>query len=709
MAIIWVPTLRHYHVTAVALTGDEAQQIVARMNPRTCSEFTKHDISMVGTLEGKVLDDAIRSSAVRELRLPPNQTIKFSEGFSKDDLVQPGQAQLLVPSLIVPDMMVRAWQHTGDVRWLARAQKYLAGWWAAERDTVFPVGLQWNDHAVASQVFALTRYLCAVLQLPDRDPAQLAAALNMMFTSAERLTKDGYYTYRTNHGVMQNLALLHVAASFPNTRLGQRYGRIATDRLPRQLEYYLSTDGVVLEHSALYHVFGVQLVGMTIRYLEALGTPAPAGIVARYAKALDFQQQMTRLDGTLPTWGNSVRSAPYEANRSGSSHPPKASARTSNTWAIASGTAIWWHTPGNASTPTSRAAQTLVTWANFATQAHKHADEMSLLIWTDKSDVLIASGYWPYDAAHVEKAIGWAGSNAPRFVGEDARYMRRGTTRLLGFTSSASLEFIDLERTTPEGNRLRRQIAYVRPDLWAVIDTSSGARSDTEVTWMFDPGLNVRQPTTGGAFFLANDNGIVARIDLSGCTEGEARLVKGSLAPFAGWTAADGEPVPAPALYRQCRRQDHAGLVLQLQPGAGSASGADQLAIDFSAAERWALKDAETGQALLRREGDAVQLCSAGCAAAAIRQEARDVAYRERTDQAYRDMGSAYPHFRELMGYRIKISKPLLACWLVQFPVVLIAAPLLKRRIVYPQEILSMLALGFWCAVAVWLHLVYLV
>jgi heparinase II/III-like protein len=708
MALIWLPAFRHYHVSPVALSPDEARQIVAGMSPRACTEFARHDIAMVGRLEGPVLDEAIQSMARQELRLPPNHTLRFSEGFSADELVQPGQAQLLIPSLIVPDAMVRAWQRTGDVRWLERAQKYLAGWWAFERDTRFPVALQWNDHAVASQVFALTRYLCAVLERPELDPARQAEALSMLFTSGERLAKDSYYTYRTNHGVMQNLALLHIAASFPNTELARRYGRIAAERLPRQLEYYLSAEGVVLEHSAGYHVLGVQLVGMTIRYLEALGKPLPAGIAERYAKALDFRQQMTRLDGTLPTWGNSVRDSRHVDTNSGdtdasaSGRQPKSSARASSTWAIASGTAIWWQTPGKPPAAGRPAAQTLVTWSNFATQAHKHADEMSLLVWTDESDLLIASGYWPYDAAHLENAVGWAGSNAPRFVGEDAGYAKRGTTRLLGFTSSAALEFIDMERTTPGGGRLRRQIAYLRPDLWAVVDSSSGAGRDTEVSWIFDPGLKVIQSSPGGAFLLANGARTVARMDLSGCIEGEARWVKGTSAPFGGWTAADGEPVPAPTLYRKCRGQDHAGVLLQLE-------AADRLAIDFSAPDRWALKNAETGQTLLRRDGDALQLCGEGCVAATIQPEARDVAYRERADGGYRAMAGAYRYFRELMPYRIKASQALLACWLVQFPLVLVVAPRLRRWLAFPQEVFSALAIGFWSAIAVWLHFVYLV
>jgi hypothetical protein len=350
-----------------------------------------------------------------------------------------------------------------------------------------------------------------------------------------------------------------------------------------------------------------------------------------------------------------------------------------------------------------------VTWANFATQAHKHADEMSLLIWTDRSDLLIASGYWPYHADRVQQAIGWAGSNAPRWVGEDAGYARRGTTRLLGFTSSATLEFIDLERAAPDGSRLRRQIAYVRPGLWAVIDTGSRNSIATEVTWMFDPGLAVTQATPSGSLVLANDHGVVARMDLSGCSGGEARLVKGSSAPFAGWTAADGEPVPAPTLYRKCQRQDHAGVVLRLEPGDKSRSGDDELTIDFSAADRWALKNANTGQSLLRREGSSVQLCAKGCVPGTIEQAARDVAYRERVDQDYRDMANTYPYFREVIGYRVKVSEVLLACWLVQFPVFIIGGKVLRRWVVYPREILSALAIGFWCAIGAWLQLVYLV
>src|SRR5262249_17961251 len=145
------------------------------------------------------------------------------------------------------------------------------------------------------------------------------------------------------------------------------------------------------------------------------------------------------------------------------------------TWAPTSGVAVWWADKPASGTAPAFASQTLVGWADFAMQAHKHADDMSVFVWTTGSDILMGSGYWPNDSKQYDDAYGWAGADAPHFIGESqdvspvpssSSPRPRGHTVVHGSATSGGLEFIDMERTTTAGGHLRRQVALMRPDVW---------------------------------------------------------------------------------------------------------------------------------------------------------------------------------------------------------------------------------------------------
>ena len=743
LGLIWIPPLRHYHVPAVTMSSATAHSVMQSMNPAACGEFAQFDILPLG-LPALADAQAPIDSATRRLldsldrgvlSLPFGVRLPFDATFSAADLAQPDTyLKLNVAGLAVPKALIWAWQRTGDRIWLLRAPRSVDSWWAVERHTVLPRDLQWNDHAIAARAMTLSRYLCAMRSQPTFTDSAAADVLVMLATSGERLTKPASFTFRTNHGVMQNIALLDIAASFPQMPQSARFADTARARLDAQLPYFLGPEGVVFEHSAHYHLWGTALVHMVIRFYEALGIPVSADLSRRYASAVDFSRQLLRLDGSLPSWGNSFRGT------RGSEVPPELAeildttqdrqrlmrSRASATWAPTSGVATWWAFGSSAAQRGSVASQTLVSWADFATQAHKHADDMSVLAWTSRSDLFIASGYWPNDSPEYEDAYGWAGSNAPHFVGESedvspvassSAVRPRGRTLVLGSASSSALEFLDLERTAADGGRLRRQVLFARPDIWIVVDAASGASArEFETSWLLDPALSPKPAASDGSFTLETPSGPVAQVDLAGCAGGSLHVERGSRSPFSGWTAADGVVTPATALRRRCPTGGHATMVLRATPAiSGDSARSPALRVEYESAEHWRVRRASTGDVVVGREGTRLvttpqdaTACRGDCAGVAIRPDSGSNQARARIDSLYFAMQSRYTPFHDLLPLRVRLTQAIIVLWIAQLVVALGAVALSRRRFTHLVTIVSALSIVGWVVVAMWLRVAYL-
>ena len=708
LATIWYPELRYYQVAVPSLETRSARATLSRLDAHACSRIAKQTLSVTVDANTKEIDAAIAGLRESMLALPGAAPIPFHTEFASDDLVMGGSsAHLAIASLVVPDVMLLAWGRTGDLAYVRQARAYINGWWRAERGTWLPRGLQWNDHAVAARAFVLTHYLCAARSLPEFDEAEATEVLRMIATTGERLTKPAYYTARTNHGVMQNLALMHIAANFSALPHSPEYRDIGAGRFAEQLDVYLSPEGAINEHSVGYQALGVYLLRMAIDDYEALGIQAPPDLVPRYAKAVALYKTFQRPDGSLPLWGDTVRG--------GSNSSPEHAAggtlaeeRRSDWWGYASGLAVWWS--GGQTNDGNAAAQTLVTWANFATEAHKHADEMAMFVWTRRSDILIGSGYWPYDGANGNDAAGWAGANAPHFSGEKSGV--RGVTRLLGAASSKWVELADMERVTSTGKRLRRQVVHLRPNIWIAIDQATSPQSDSFIVdWMFDPMLKL-DASSEHTVAVQGADGAVAAVTLSGCRGGGWHIVSGSKIPFAGWTAPAGHIVAAPTIVRQCPANEIAVLAMIANEGSSMlAAPDDSLLVEVRSADQWQVRTSANSEPLLSRAGQQIlvarSICAAECEPVEILDTAWSEAAKQKIDRAFGDLSKKYIRYQESwLEYRFKMTFVLFGLW-CGFLALLVGGALLQRKYSYAVLCVTVAGIAFWLVTAAWFGWVY--
>lgn len=539
---------------------------------------------------------------------------------------------------------------------------------------------------------------------PDTDAPAQQALLRLATRTAERLAKPELFTFRTNHGVMQNLALLQFAAAFRSLEPAQRLGQVGCERLRQQLRYYASDEGVVLEHSSGYHEFGRQLVEMASALLPFTDCTPSAQWARKRERLRDFSALLWRPDQTLPVFGNTdegLRPAPDDAP-----------ARPGRAFALlpVSGYAVWWS--GLDAWPSmDKVSQTVVAWSNFPTRAHKHADDMSVLVWSRGVPWITSVGYWPYDLPGYADAQSWAGSNAPHFSAEPT--VTAAPPILTGAGESERLRALSLQRPDSTGQALiRRQVIELDGANWLIADSTTGSRPGPLASvWTFSSRTRWA-PSTGNDFMLRVDGSpLMARFSLLGDVIASPQAFVGHQAPYVGWNVRNGQPVPAPALTVAQGTSPSASLavsVLQVDDEGVLRALTPPKLLPGAAPDDWKVVVAtRRGSATVSATGRRVDVAFPdGRFGVDLNPPTVDVAAaRGEIVSAYEDMGTHYRRMRELTHYRRRLTVLLLGLLLSQ-ELVLAGLRRWAARAVVPVRILACVA---WPLVGLYLARVFLV
>jgi hypothetical protein len=692
LASVWLPVILHYRVTTPEITPETVARLRVEPDETVLARVDAARYGMVppeGDGQRARADEVLagryrtRTGEVVPVALAPT-----------GDLISSGSpmAQLQVSSLAVTQVLLDAWRRTGEPRYLDAALESATGWARFERSAWLPVGFLWNDHAIAARVVVLADLWREYRRREDFDPARGAELLAFVARSAALLARDSHYTARTNHGIMQNLALLHVATVFPGLPGTAGHVRLATERLALQLPYYVSPDGVVLEHSAGYQDFALRLLRSAFEYARILDVAPPAELERRYAEALCFRRHFTRPDGTVPSYGDSFTIRPEPPGDLDDAvcdeHGP---VRVDQDFGYASLHGV----PGAGD-------RMFVTWADFPARAHKHDDELAAWLWFDGRDWWAGSGYWPYGDPARRAAVSWRGANAPHAVGEPGG--RERSSRLLASHLGPPVTFLDLERRAHDGSVYRRQLASLGDAGVLVLDSSAAPAGAPrlETVWTLAPGVAVR-PAAG----VANElelihvpSGGTLRASFFG-TDGHAlERMRGSRDPFGGLVALDGQLHAVEAVIATAPAGGWAGALWR-SPGAG---GAGPVTAGWDEPEHWSVSLANAQS--LRRDGPRLAWrttdgadVSLPLTAGATERPALDAAAAR-----YREMAARYPVFRDHYPYRVRVTLGLGALFVAQF-----AGLWLLARIGVGPVLRLALVLAGWSVTGWWLYDRYLV
>ena len=550
LAGVWAPHYWHYQYDHSPVQAVHVEQAINQPSDQVLDEIGHMPLSVsLGIPAEKIVESAHKimdGTLTAPTFLDTPMTLR---GYPDDFRFGPPTLQLIIASLAIEDLLLEAFEKTHDPRLLQLANERIQAFSRFEKEQHESTDFLWNDHAVAARVSVLARLWRHIRHNPDIDAGQRTEVLSFIVRNGRLLAKPEHFTARTNHGVMQNLGLLQTAAAFPDLPESQAWSQLALDRLALQFPFYVSSEGMVLEHSAEYHFLGTELLAQAVRLSVLTGHPPPAEFTKDLIGTRTVLSKLLRPDGSLPLFGNTQSGHSYSlpsGNTDGSAptqylHAPFALPEPGSTLLPLSGYAIWW----NGTDPATR-SQTTIAWAKQDGHGHKHADETAVMFWSGGTDWITGTGYWPYGTSLTKASYGWDSSNAVHQPGESPVVTR--SAHLLSHAEQDGYLFVDVQRTNADGAEFRRQILQIDPQTLLVLDFADKVKG-TETNWTVAPPLLLSQTNTPGRYITnAKPDGRRLAISRSSSRPETAQILRGSTSPFAGWVVVDHQPTPSDTL-----------------------------------------------------------------------------------------------------------------------------------------------------------------
>lgn len=714
LATIWYPPLSKYWVWQTGVDASRLEKLRASPDDARLAELIRLSSGILTPFSVDSAPEAGARLLAGDFTVARDASQTLSSRFSAGQVLGVhGALELSVNGMAIPHLLLRAYAETHDARFLSAAAAYARDWADFERGFYLPHGLFWNDHAIASRAMVLTELWFRYRSLPvaEQDPEVARGILGLVGRYATLLARDTLYTYRSNHGSMQNLALLILALAFPELDDAPRWAETGYRRFLEQIHYYLAPDGVITEHSPGYQAFGIELLGATLRCLTLLGKEIPPTLDEHYEQAKIVYAQLERPDGTLPTFGDTAVRAdrPMATTRAANGgygplarlglERPHASTISTN-----GGLAIWWDGTGTWPDDPSY-SQLVASWANFPSRVHKHADEMSIELWAAGRSWFGNVGYWPYHLWGREHSEGWEGSNAPHLAGEPPNSARK--TEPLLHARDRNLVFFEMRRTTPDGFAARRQLVRYAPGLLLVIDSfEDGRRREVQTLWSL--GESVAAQSRGpGSYQLAANGAQPMDLFVGGSTGHRVDELNGSREPFGGWrvdVTRSVVPVPALLVRQESNRQ---WSWMALAPTNGERSVPASAAMEsWNGPDEWHFRVDAGGKGMtVSRSGRTIRVGDGTATASAVAAAVESPRFRPAMEDAYRKVAAAAPSpwYNDLIFYRWRATYLVAGLAVAQLLVVVVAARILPRL----SGVLAGLAVLGWIATGLWLNLVY--
>ena len=713
---VWSPVIARFYVHSSKLNEDRIKILTVTPNDNTLNEVNRFSYGIQQTESpSKIVADASMIIDFGKYSVFPETGNDLSH-FNKE-LLSEGlpRERLLYSSLIIPKVLLDAYLISNNEKFYRYAHDFIIDWANYEQSAWLPNGFLWDDHAIAARVLVLSKFWAILRQHNLFTTHDAAILIRSIERSAELLSKKSLFSVGTNHGVMQNIALLHIALVFPELKNSRSYISLAIQRLNEQISFYVNEDGVVQEHSAEYHEYGLQLLSMAFRYMELLGLSIPEEWSTKYNRAVNIYRNLLRPDGSLPMYGDTgsgIRKPIYLSNVDNVRYyryiTPLSivKKRKSFTMLPRSGYSIWWDdNTGSCIQPDN--SQTFIVWQNFISHAHKHADETSLLFWSNDQSWWTNVGYWPYGITHRDQAVSWPGSNAVHYIGEPELSSR--ATRLKAYYDGCDVKYLELERASDDGYRVNRQVLKYH-DIWLVLDSVSDKKKRlSRSIWRTFPDVSVIHRGRGDYLLKRPDNETGLSVVISGSNGINMNLHRGDTMPFSGWLVDDDKVVKTDAFVLELLPEKWSALAWQPVSVIGKHGLRSVDMESWSSPHEWNIRITGSDHILsiARDESEnKLEISYPGSSKSRrnINLKHTPVGDNLALDEQFTALRNKYEQPKLYYSYRIKVTWYLLAAFLAQESLFLFYIPRLSSR---AQHFSRYVTITGWLVTAGWLYFFY--
>ncbi|WP_214825671.1 heparinase II/III family protein [Exiguobacterium algae] len=386
--------------------------------------------------------------------------------------------------LTVLNQLTQAYDDTGDTAYLKYGMRVVKSWTKAHPMNTYKQN-RWayNDHGTAIRTFHLLNFWESYKSSSlYKDTAFTGLMLRTIHDHGTLLATSGFYKTYHNHGIFQDMALTAIAQTFPQFDRSTWWQTLATRRLDKQIRHSITSDAVHLEHSPGYQAYMYSVLDRFVIWADSNRFSLPASMerVEQMPKQLTY---MVKPNGTLPIFGDtsgSKRSTSiiphigdfpeltYAVTQGKSgTRPPFTAKRISNQFSFMR---EYWSSPPRAF---NQATQVMMT-AGFHSNAHKHADDLSIDVYGLGRDFIIETGRYGYTNRPERRSVfGVEAHNTVHREGEnlDLSAAMRKKSRILQVRNTGStLISVGESQLIGKDATHRRTLVYDREQTLVVYD-----------------------------------------------------------------------------------------------------------------------------------------------------------------------------------------------------------------------------------------------
>ena len=690
-----LPSFMHYWVSRNSVSEDFVLTWAADARDRAAvlDKLSQTRLGILGDIRGadsvRAADLVLEGTLITDLFDP----ITVELPFQKTDLLKgEPELQLQVGSLLLADILLEAYLYSGDAAYLAVASEAAREFLAFEKGRLLDYAFLWNDHAVAERTIFITRLIHEIVKSEHADPELVRELFESLDHSIQLLAKPDHFTYRTNHGIMQSIAVLHVAAFARELPAVATVLEEVTARLAMQMEYFVSRDGVVLEHSVGYQEFGIANLNYAIQYMRLVHGKAPDEWLEKQKRAGAFYRHLLRPDGSVPRYGDTTGLDKKWAGDLGSPENADWISQDMGYWSswIDNGTHLF------------------AAWANFIGRAHKHADELSLIFWHAGEEWWTGAGYWPYGDARRHWGVGWDSGNAPHESGEPVAAERQ--SRVTSLRLDEKVRFVNLRRERPDGYRVDRTIVALADGPWFVLDAPSGTQARPTISsWSTMNSVSVESPGQPDLYRLSSRRSTESLlVNTIGGPQTSFRWTRGMTDPLEGWISVRAKVQATNTMVVNIPADSWSLVAWARDDGATPQSFID--GVSWDGPESWSVnyRQADRREVTISREQDELSIHEPGSDVRVLELQpgATAMEYREVAERAFIETQATFGGHKNLLPWRMRILQLCMVLGIAQLAILMIFWRFRQRR--FARAVVPA-GTAFWMIAAAWIHFVYLV
>lgn len=317
----------------------------------------------------------------------------------------PATFQLYLQALGMVKFLTYAALETGNPSYLERARWFVEDWWEYANDPEQNMGNPklWYDHGASLRTETLIYFQLASEKLAVADNTLRDLIYQILVEHGKFLENEVTYVKNHNHGIFQDEALLYISVFLSDYPKSAEWRQLAKNRLQRQLEFAFTEEYVHVENSTGYCIGVIGLFYNSAELLRAIGDPYGEELHEQILKMTDFYARcilpagyplavgdsfVGRGDNSeKPNYDNAFLE--YVLSRGEKGKPPE----SLSAYYPASG---YYFTQETYEKEDLRDATWTMFKAGYVSATHKHADDLSFLLYSKGYEIFIDPGMYNY-------------------------------------------------------------------------------------------------------------------------------------------------------------------------------------------------------------------------------------------------------------------------------------------------------------------------